>query len=285
MVARRAFRDRIGMGAFLAKPASGCKNSAMETPPSLEQALADCGLALVELEKFRAAQRGAVPALRARALTIGHHARRLHRDRRLDDRTVAANLVDDALTVRTRLREAAHRLRATPTYRAAVEAHRAGRHGDLAALLPALFEGLEFVPAPPPLFHPIPWLRRNRPRPPADIAADLVHLRQHGVEADSDALAPGLDPDLPAVPLTMEPGGGNPVLIRFQPGRLPPAVFRLRPAARFLVHVAHLTAPFTVIAPKTLDPEELGEVSIDHPRYRERLLEAFAARGIAAGAA
>jgi len=251
-------------------------------PPTLEQSLADCGLALVELDKFRAAHGDDVAALRTRALTIGHRARRLHRDRGLDHPTAENQLLADALAVRTGLRQAVRRLRTSPDFRAAVEAHRSGHHTQLATLLPALFDGLEFVPTPPALFHPIPWLRRNRPRPPADIAADILHLRDHGLEADTDALAPGLDPDLPAVPLAAVAGGGDPVILRFHPGSLPPVVFRLHPAERFLAHVAPLRAPFVVLVPEALDPDELGEISVDHPRYRERLLDAFAAHGIAA---
>ena len=45
------------------------------------------------------------------------------------------------------------------------------------------------------------------------------------------------------------------------------------------MHVPVLRAPFAAALPSTLDPDELGEISIDHPRYRALLLDAL--RGVA----
>src|SRR5262245_43507801 len=55
MVARRAFRDRIGIRSFLAKRLPGCKKDAMaeQLATELESAVADTGLLLLELEKLR----------------------------------------------------------------------------------------------------------------------------------------------------------------------------------------------------------------------------------------
>src|SRR5262249_42706145 len=65
----------------------------------------------------------------------------------------------------------------------------------------------------------------------------------------------------------------------FEPAALPPAVFRLRETDEHLVHVPVLRAPFAAVLPSTLDPDELGEISVDHPRYRALLLDAL--RGVA----
>jgi len=40
-----------------------------------------------------------------------------------------------------------------------------------------------------------------------------------------------------------------------------------------------------VVLPESLDPDELGEVSVDHPRYRESLVAALGAQGFVARAA
>jgi hypothetical protein len=179
-------------------------------------------------------------------------------------------------------RDAVAGLRQAPPYRAAVAAHRAGDHAALARLLPTVLDGLEHVPEPPPLFHAVTWLRRNRPRPADDVARDVARARDHGLDADADPLAGGIDPELPAVPLALDPDGASPVLLRFEAGSLPPAVFRLRPSGQLLVHVPVLRAAFAVVLPETLDPDELGEVSVDHPRYRRLLIDALATHGFVA---
>ena len=255
----------------------------MEEPAAtLEAALADCGRLLVELETLRGAREGVLPALRAEGLAIGGEARRLHRARGLDDPEVAGALLRRARTLVARGRQAVLELRQAPAYRAAVAAHRAGDHAALARLLPAVLDGLEHVPAPAALLHTVPWLRRNRPRPADAVADDVVAARDHGIEAEDDPAAPGVDPELPAVALAAEIDGGSPVLLRFDGHELPGAVFRLRPSGQLLVHVLVLRAPFEVVLPETLDADELGEISLDHPRYRRLLADALAARGFAA---
>jgi len=240
----------------------------------LEVVVADTGLLLIELEKFRVAPTSRAATLRADALGLGDRARRLHRSGSLDDQA-AAPLVREGRAIIEQLRRTLQDIRDAPAYRAAVEAHRAGDHAALATLLPELLVGLEAVPDPPALFHPVTWLRRNRPRSPADVAAEVAHLRDTGLPATSDATTWGCDAELPAVALLAAPPTGDPIALRFESAALPPVVFRLRETDEHLVHVAVLRAQFAAVLPSTLDPVELGEVSVDHPRYRAMLLDAL----------
>jgi hypothetical protein len=245
---------------------------------ALEVAITDAGLLLVELEKFQAGHREPATTLRAEALALGQHARRLHRASALNE-AAAERLVREAGALVERLRDALRAVRAAPAFRAAVAAHQTGDHGTLVTLLPTLFEGLEHVATPPPLLRSVTWLRRNRPRPPAEVAADVARLRDAGMAAEGDAQTPGTDPELPAVTLLADPPD-EPILLRFAPGTLPPAVFRLRDTGEHLVHVPLLRAPFEVVLPQVLDPDEVGEIPLDHPRYRAQLVEALAGVGL-----
>jgi hypothetical protein len=152
-------------------------------------------------------------------------------------------------------------------------------------LLPALFEGLEHVPAPPPLFHAVPWLRRNRPRPAQDLVAEIARLLDEGIAPEGDLLAWGTDPALPAVELLGERPAADPISVRFAAGSLPPAVFRLTESGTHLVHVPVLRARFEVLVAASLDPEELGDITLDHATYRHDLLAALRHAEIAIGAA
>ena len=250
---------------------------------ALERAVAETGGLLVELEKFRAGSRGDLATLRAEALGLGDRARRLHREHLLAGAT--GPLVQEGNALVERLRRSLRELRDSPAYRAATAAHGAGDHAVLAAVLPDLFEGLALVPAPPPLFHAVSWLRRNRPRPPADIAAEIARLQHQGIEAEGDALARGVDPALPAVPLLDERPAGDPVSLRFAPDALPPVVFRLVDSGDHLVHVPLLTARFEVLVAESLDPDEVGEITLDHARYRDDLLRALGDAGVPAARA
>jgi len=245
---------------------------------ALEIAIADAGLLLVELEKFQGGRDEPVRTLRAEALALGQRARRLHRAHGLDD-TTAAPLALEAANLLERLREARQAMRASAVFRASVAAHRAGEHAALATLLPKLFDDLEYVESPPPLFRPVAWLRRNRPRPPIDVARDVADLRDAGLPADGDAQTPGTDPELPAVALLLAPPT-EPILLRFASASLPPVVFRVRATEEHLVHVPVLRAPFDVVLPLTLDPDELGEISLDHARYRAELVAALTSAGL-----
>src|SRR5262249_43175481 len=175
-------------GPFLAKAPPGCKKHTMadSLATELEVVVADTGLLLIELEKFRVAPTSGAASLRAEALGLGDRARRLHRSGTLDDQA-AAPLVREGRAIVEQLRRTLQDIRDAPAYRAAVDAHRAGDHAALATLLPELLVGLEAVPDPPALFHPVTWLRRNRPRPPADVATEVAHLRDAGLPASGDA--------------------------------------------------------------------------------------------------
>ena len=254
-----------------------------EPAGTLELAVADAGRLLIELEKFRASREGALAALRSEVLALGDRSRRLHRAHRLDEGEVAVLRVGHQVI--ERLRAALQSLRESPPYRAAVAAHASGDHAALAGLLPLLFEGIEHVSTPPALFHAVPWLRRNRPRPAQDVVAEIVHLLHEGIAAEGDLLAWGTDPALPAVELLDEPPPADPLIARFSAGWLPPAVFRLSESGTYLVHVPVLRAPFEVLVAKSLDPEELGEITVDHAAYRDALLTALRYAEIAVGAA
>jgi hypothetical protein len=244
---------------------------------ALEIAIADTGRLLVELDKFAAGRAEPARALRADVLALGQRARRLHRAGALDD--AAAVLVAEAGALLDRLRDMLRATRDAPEFRAAIVAQETGDHGTLAALLPRLFDGLDHVGAPPPLFRSVDWLRRNRPRPPEDVVAEVARLRDEGIVAEGDARAPGIDPELPAVALQVDPPG-EPILLRFAGADLPPVVFALRDTREHLVHVTLLRAPFDVVLPDVIDPEELGEISLDHPRYRAELAAALGPTGL-----
>lgn len=242
----------------------------------LEAEIAEVGRLLVQLQKYREGA-GAHLALRTAAATLGDRARRLHRARVLD--AEAGALAEEARALRTRAAAALDDLRAATSYRAAVDAHAHTDSAALARLLPTIFDGLDVVPSPPDLYLAVPWLRRNRPRPPADVAADVARLRRDGIEAEGDAFAPGLDTALPAVPLLDVEPEADPVVLRFRGDELPPAVFQVVDSGQYLVHVPRLATAFAVLVPLELDPEELGEIVFDHAAYRTQLLAALADLG------
>jgi len=244
---------------------------------TLEAAIADIGLRLLELEKFAPGTREAAGGLRTEALALGGRARRLHRAGTLGDAT-ASGLEREAQGLLERLRDALQAIRSASPFRAAVDAHRAGDHARLASVLPLVFDDLEWVPHPPALFHAITWVRRNRPRPPAEVVADIARLREHGLPAEGDVETAGVDPELPAVALATQAPADDPVFLRFATRSLPPAVFRLGATGAHLVHVPRLTTPFDVIVPATL--EDPGEITFDHPHYRDLLLHELARVGL-----
>jgi hypothetical protein len=248
---------------------------------ALEETIADAGALLVQLNKFRAGAASHTRLL-ADTMALGDRARRHLRAQALDAAT-DAELAREATALRDRVQSALDDVRSSPAYGEAVAAHGVADYATLARLLPAIFTGLRVVPVPAALWYAPPWQRRSRPRPASEMAAAILRLATDGLEPDADPLAPGLDPELPAVPLDEDASVADPVLLRWRHDDLPPSVFRLDDSGALLVHVTRLTAPFAVVLPETLDDDELGEVSIDHPRYRAELLAALAAVGIRAG--
>jgi hypothetical protein len=247
---------------------------------ALEAAISDVGALLLRLQKFRAGAAAHAELLAATSL-LGDRARMYHRRDTLDAANARA-LARDAEDLRERASQALTRIFASEAYRTAAAAHAAGDAPTLARILPALFAGLEHVAEAPTVYASVPWLRRNRPRPADDVAASVARVRDDGLPGDGDPAAPGVDPELPAVSLLADAPAGDPIVLRIAGSSLPPLVFRLVDADEYLVHIASLRTPFDVVLPATLDPDELGEISLDHPAYRAALRVALAATGIAA---
>jgi hypothetical protein len=249
------------------------------TEGRLEAAVADMGVLLIQVDKYR---RGAGPdaaALHRAVLTLGDAARRLHRRDRLDP-SAAARLLAEAAGLLQRLRDQLAAIRDAPEYRAALVAKSRGDPRALADALVTIFAGLEVVPRPPDLYHAVAWLRRGRPRPAADVAAEVSRAQREGLAADADDLARGVDPALPAVALTAEPPAGEPIVLRLPAGAAPAPICRLADTGDYLVHVERLRGPFTVLLRATLDPDTTEEVPVDYPTYRAEILAALSALGI-----
>ena len=246
---------------------------------TLEAVIADAGTLLVRLEKYR---RGVGPegaALSRAVVALGDRARRGHRDDRLDA-VVTGEFVADAERLVAELRELLATIQRGPDYRGARNAHTAGDHAALRRLLPAIFSGLDIVSAPPALFHVVPWLRRARPRPAAELADNLQRMHTDGLSAEGDDLAPGVDVDLPAVTFATELPAAEPVALRVDGTTLDAPVFRHADTGDHLVHVPQLQTPFIVVLRTTLDDEGGGDAAEDYPRYRADLTRALADRGL-----
>lgn len=244
---------------------------------ALEAAIADTGALIVQLEKYRrGAAADAVAAVRD-ALALGDAARRLHRRDALDD-AEAGRLLAAARAVTERLHAVLRAVREEPAYRAAVAAHRAGDQRALGATIPAVFAHVVGAPAPPDLFVGVPWRRRGRPAPPADVAAEVARLRDAGLPAAADDLAPGQDAALPAVAL--EPVAPDEVVVlRLPAGTIPLPVYRIETTGEHLVYTARLRAAFHVrLAAEPGDEQE--RVELDFAAYRAELASALAATGV-----
>jgi len=246
---------------------------------SLEAAIADAGTLLVRLEKYR---RGVGPegvALSRAVVALGDRARRGHREDRLDA-AVTSEFVADAERLVAELRELLAAIQRGPDYRAARAAHVAADHTALERLLPAIFSGLDVVAAPPALFHVVPWLRRARPRPAAELADAIQRMQGAGIPAEGDDLAPGVDVDLPAVVLSAELPPAEPIALRIAGAALDHSLLRHADTGDYLVHVANVQTPFTIALRTTLDDETAGDAGEDYPRYRAELAAALADRGL-----
>jgi hypothetical protein len=244
---------------------------------TLEAAIADAGTLLVQLEKYR---RGVGPegaALSRAVVALGDRARRGHRQDRLDA-AVTGEFVADAERLIAELHELLAGIRGGTDYRAARAAHAAADHTALLRLLPAIFSGLDVVPAPPVLFHPVPWLRRGRPRPPAELADAVQRMHAEGVPGEGDDRAPGVDVDLPAVTLTLELPAGEPLALQISGATLDRPVLRHADTGDHLVHVTRLQTPFSVVLRSSLDDD--GDAAEDYPAFRLELARVLADRGL-----
>jgi hypothetical protein len=151
----------------------------------------------------------------------------------------------------------------------------------LAGTLPAIFAGLEVVADAPDLFVPIAWLRRGRPRPVADIVAEVVRARDDGLAAEGDDLTPGADPELPAVVLSAASPADEPVALRIAAGSLA-LVSRLVDTGELLAHVDRLRVvqPLVTIA-AALGDDEQRRLELSAAEWLARRRELIAALGAA----
>ncbi len=250
----------------------------------LEAAIADTGALLVRAQKYRRGTGDEGAALTGEALALGDRARRLHRHGTLE-RQAAEGLLAEAGALRERVRAFLAAIHATPEYRTAVSAHAAGDQEALARTLPAIFAGLEPVARPPALFHPIPWLRRGRLRPVADVTAEALRAASEGLEAGGDDLSAGTDAALPAVVLSAEPPPEEAIVLRVEgPATLP--VYRLEESDEYLIYTPRLrVTPVALLAPSLPTDEQLRvELSPeDYGSFRSELAAALTAVGIALG--
>lgn len=247
--------------------------------PELEAAVTALGRAVVQLQKYRVRDRADALALVRGTLELGDRARGAHHRRVLDPKA-AASLLADAEARLGAIEALLEEVRAGAPYREAVAAHAAADHATLARTLPVVFADLAVVTPTPDLHLPVPWIRRARPRPPAELARAAAALAREGVAGDGDPLAPGMDPELPAVALDLVPASDEPLVLRLAGAGLPPAVFRVEEAGTHLVHVPHLRAPAVAVVPRALDDEALGEFSVDWEPWRAALIAALAAEDI-----
>jgi hypothetical protein len=244
---------------------------------ALEEAIAELGTLLVQMDKFRAAETDDARRLRAASLAIGDRARRAHRHGALDT-GLARDLRADADAARTALVRWLAGVRASPAYAAAVGALARG-DATVHAAWPALFAGVVVEPAPAALFHPVVWQRRGRPRPATEIADELVGFRDEGLPGDGDPIAPGVDPALPAVLLHVEAPVGAPLSLAIRGAACPPAVIRLAATGDVLVPGVRVRLAFavTLSAP---DADEVDGWTLDPAALHRALTEALAARGL-----
>jgi len=241
----------------------------------LEAAVADLGTLLVRARKYRrddAADR----SLLDDALALGDRARRLHRHGALDA-GAAREILGEVRALAARIRSVVAAARAAPAYRAAVAAFAAGDRAALAAAVPTIFAGVERVVSPPALFFPLAWQRRNRPRPVADVVVEVARCRDEGIPAEGDDMAPGTDPDLPAVVCAADTD--DPVTLRFDASAIDAPVHRLSDSGEFLVYVPCLRAPFRVVLRAALAADD-DEGAAEFPAWRAGLATALASAGI-----
>lgn len=246
---------------------------------ALEVAIADLGALLVRAQKYRRGSGAEGTDLARAASALGDTTRRLHRHDLLDIATTA-RLLGEATGLRDRLLALLTAVHAAPEYRAAVAAHAAGDGVALAATLPAVFADLEGAPLPAALYRALPWRRRGRPRPVADVATECVTLQHDGFIADGDDLSPGADPELPAIVLQDAPPTDEAVAARIATASLTLPVHRLSDLGDYLVHAPRLRVPFAVWIAPALPAEEEETTPLDYPTYRRQLIAALSGAGL-----
>jgi hypothetical protein len=244
---------------------------------ALEEAIADLGTLLVEMDKFRARATSDATALRAACLAIGDRARHAHRHGTLDD-ALARPLAAEAADARARLVGWLAAIRASAAYARAVDALAGGDSTALRSALPALFDGVAVVAPPAVLFHPVPWQRRGRPRPAGEIADELERWRAEGLPGERDPGAPGVDPALPGVVLQPAPPVGAPVYVAVSGNARPPWVLELAGSGDLVVPGERWRTAFAVAL--ALPEDDLDAWVLDPLAFRSELEAALAARGL-----
>lgn len=239
----------------------------------LEAAVTDAGTLLVWAEKYRHPDPEILRALRRRLLGAGDDARRLARTGILEGPAAASLLAEVKQTAR-QLRAMVTAMRASPIYREAVAACRAGDLPALAARLPVVFSDLEVAPTPDAALWVPVWQRRGRPLPAAAVAEAILGLRTAGVPGLDDDLSPAVDPELPGVVLSLSGVLGAPLALRYDAGVLPTPSLRLGDD-QLLVPGPVLRLPFTVTLTET---DETTDEWVADPEAYRRDLEAACRR-------
>jgi hypothetical protein len=241
---------------------------------TLETEVADLGVLLLDLARYRSDLAPTFDELRQAALRLGDRARRAHHTGHLDTDTAPALLLE-ASDLGARLRAALATVRSCAPYREAVAAHARGDFTALARLLPTLFVAIEPITDPPTLYWAVPWRRRNRPLPPTDIARDLAEIATTGLPTDGDLFTPGADPALPAVSLLSSPPPGEPIVLELDADTLPRPLCRVVDSGDVLAPCVRLRVPFVALLRATLEADEIEATPVDYPAFRQQLAAAL----------
>jgi hypothetical protein len=148
-------------------------------------------------------------------------------------------------------------------------------------LLPAVFADLAPVPVPAALYQAVAWRRRGRPRGVPDLVAEVFRARDEGLAPEGDDLSRGADTMLPAVVLLDTPPPDEPLVLRLDPARVGARILQLRETGEYLVHVPSLRALAGVHVADELPADELEASPMDYARFREELVAALEAAGVA----
>src|SRR5207249_10312902 len=117
------------------------------------------------------------------------------------------------------------------------------------------------------------------PRPVAAIVAEVRRCRDEGLIAEGDDVAPGADPELPAVLLQGEAPPDEPIVLRCRAGAAGPGVYRLTDTGEFLVYALRLRVPLAVLLRHTPADEDDDTGRVD-PGWGAALGAALTAAGV-----
>jgi hypothetical protein len=245
---------------------------------ALEEAIADLGTLLVQMDKFRAARATDARRLRGVSLAIGDRARRAHRHGQLDP-ALARELAGDADAARASLTVWLATVRASAPFQQAVAALERSDDRRLQEALLDVYDAVAIVEPPAALLHPVAWQRRGRPRSADEVVQDLVRLRDEGLPGDDDPGAPGIDPSLPGVILHATPPPGAPVYLTLRGLIQPQWVLALAMTGDFVIPGSRRILPFAVSLADP-DADDLDGWNLDPIAYRQSLETALRANGL-----